>query len=68
MLRKFFAYALLLTILATACTPSVQTQMPVSPTQVKAASSAIPSQIPTADTVVVPKQRDLIFVEFFAVT
>jgi hypothetical protein len=68
MLQKFFSCVLMLIILATACTPSVPTVMPVSPTQVEVVSSAIPSQMPAPATVVVPKQRDLIFVEFFAVT
>jgi hypothetical protein len=41
--------------------PTLQASVEITP-------SALPDSVPTLVSVSVPKQRDLIFIEFFAVT
>jgi len=70
MFRKSFPFALMLIILVTACSPSTLavTPIPTSQASVEINPSAVPTLVPTSVSAAVPKQRDLIFIEFFAVT
>jgi hypothetical protein len=73
MFRKFPVFLLALLILMSACAPA-STAIPAPvPTQeiVKVVPSVVPSSIPVATQTsapTVPKQKDLIFIEFFAIT
>ena len=64
-------YLFVLIILISACAPSTAAvATSVGPTQEKLDIAPTPSSTPMtkATSIVVPKQRDLIFVEFFAIT
>jgi len=70
MFRKSIPFAFMLIILVTACSPSTSavTPVPIVELRVEINPSAVPTLVPTSVSAAVPKQRDLIFIEFFAVT
>lgn len=73
MFKKVATWVLPLLILSTACAPALTatpeaTVSAAPPVIAQPAPSIVPSSVPTTVVGIVPKQRDLIFVEFFAVT
>jgi len=63
-MQKRIIVFLFLLILFTACAPS-----PTSPVvTAEPVSSPLPTSVPTVIATDVPKQQELIFVEFFAIT
>ena len=69
---KRYMFLLFITVLATACrepqeNPDVTPPASRTPLAATATSAVIPFT-PTPEQVFVPKQNDLIFIEFFAVT
>ena len=78
MRSRFLLFFFLLILLLTSCAPAPEplatsvnpTQADVSPTQVEATipPPSSPTAAATSAPVTAPKHKDLIFVEFFAVT
>ena len=67
---KRYAFLLFMTLFIASCAAPQEkfvTSPPSSPTSAPAISTIIPFT-PTPQTPFVPKQNDLIFIEFFAVT
>jgi hypothetical protein len=67
--KWYFGFFWMLCLTACAAPPVTQTAAPLStPEPVAALLTAVPTPQPSATARFVPKQNDLLFVEFFAVT